>query len=89
MKRELDGRSDQSQNCQAHTSAHDVVSEEWSSEPQRQHQQVACKAWKQLWEACGIGAEVVESSSHQHAMRVEAKYVVVSGVQVSCLHQLM
>lgn len=75
--------------CLFLTSTHDVVSEEWSSEPQRQHKQVAGKAWKHLLEARSIGAEVGKGSCHQHAMRMEAQDVVVSGVQVSCLHKLM
>lgn len=77
-----------SKTCQGLTSTHDVVPEEWSSEPQRQHQQVAGEAWKQLREASGVGAEVGEGSCYQHAMRVETQDVVVSGVQVGCLHQL-
>ena len=70
------------------TSKHDVVSEERSSEPQRQHQQVAVQAWEETPEACRIGAEVTEGSSHQHTVRMEAQDIVVSGVQVCGLDQL-
>ena len=72
----------------APTCRHDVVSEEWGSEPKGQHDEVASKSRKQLSEACGVGAEVGKGSCHQHAMWMEAQDVVVPGVQVSCLHQL-
>lgn len=71
-----------------HTCTHDVVSEEWSSEPKGQHEQVAGEAWEQLSEARSVGAEVSEGSCYQHTVGMEAQDVVVSGVQVSCLHQL-
>lgn len=64
----------------AQTSTHDVVSEEWSSEPKRQHEQVAGDAWKQLSEACRVGAEVGKGSCHQHTMGMEAKDVVMPGI---------
>ena len=70
------------------TCRHDVVSEERSSEPQRQHQQVAVEAWEQTPEARRMGAEVAEGSSHQHTVRMEAQDVVVAGVQVCGLDQL-
>lgn len=76
------------QTCLALTCTHDVVSEERGSEPERQHEQVALEARKQLWEACSIGTEVGEGSCHQHAVGMEAQDVVVSGIQVSGLHQL-
>lgn len=72
----------------AHTCTHDVVSEEWRSEPKGQHEQVAGEARVQLPEACSVGAEVREGSRHQHAVRMEAHHVVVLGVQVGCLHEL-
>lgn len=72
----------------AHTCTHDVVSEEWCSEPKGQHEQVAGEAREQLPEACSIGAEVSEGSCHQHAVWMEAHHVVVLGVQVSCLYEL-
>lgn len=70
------------------TCTHDVVSEERGSEPEGQHEQVAGDARVQLPEACGVAAEVGEGSRHQHAVRMEAQDIVVSGVQVSRLHQL-
>lgn len=69
-----------------HTSTHDVVSEERSSEPQWQHEQVGGEARKQLLEACGVGAEVGEGSCHQHTVRVKAQDVVVFWVQISRLN---
>ncbi len=72
----------------AHTCTHDVVSEEWGSEPKGQHEQVAGEARKQLFKTCRISAEIGKGSRHQHAMGMEAQDVVVPGVQVSCLHQL-
>lgn len=71
-----------------HTCTHDVVSEEWGPEPKGQHEQVAGEARKQPPEACGISAEVGEGTCNQYAVRMEAHDVVVSGVQVSGLHQL-
>lgn len=76
------------QTSAAHTCTHDVVSEEWGSEPKGQHEQVAGEARKQLSEACSIGAEVGKGSCHQHAVGMEAQDVVLPGVQVSRLHQL-
>lgn len=64
----------------AHTCTHDVVSKKWSSEPKRQHEQVAGEAWKQLPEARRVGAEVGKGSCYQHAVRMETQDVVVSGV---------
>lgn len=70
------------------TCTHDVISEEWSSEPKGQHEQVASKSWIELFEACGIGAKVGKGSCHQNTMWMETQYVVLFGVQVSCLYQL-
>lgn len=70
----------------AKTCTHDVVSEEWGSEPKGQHEQVAAEARVQLPEACGIRAEVGKGSCHQHAMRMEAQDVVLPRIQISCLH---
>lgn len=72
----------------AHTCTHDVVSEEWGSEPKGQHEQGTGEARKLLSEACSVGAKVGKGSRHQHAMGMEAQDIVMLGVQVSCLHQL-
>lgn len=72
----------------ARTCTHDVVSEEGGSEPQRQHEHVAGEAGELVPEACGVDAEVGEGSRHQDSVRVEAKDVVVPGVQICSLMQL-
>lgn len=72
----------------AHTCTHNVISEKWSPEPERQHEEVAGEAGEQLLEACCIGTKVGKCSGHQHPVRMEANNIVLPGIQVRCLHQL-
>lgn len=67
---------------------HQILSEERTPEPERQHVQIGSEARKELLEGRVVGTKIPKGSSHENSMGVEAKYVIATQIQVLGLDEM-